>query len=60
MIEELQTITISAMEKDEIREIYQPLVQGNENQKVLHTFGLLMNISMRHRNVLCRIFSRLR
>ena len=43
MIEELQTITISAMEKDEIREIYQPLVQGNENQKVLHTFGLLMN-----------------
>ena len=43
MIEELQTITISAMEKDEIREIYQPLVQGNENQKVLHTFGLLMS-----------------
>ena len=43
MIEELQTITISSMEKDEIREIYQPLVQGIENQKVLHTFGLLMN-----------------
>ncbi|WP_075877622.1 DNA mismatch repair protein MutS [Merdibacter massiliensis] len=43
MIEEMQTITISAMNQDQVKEEYEHLLIHVNDQKVRHTFGLLMN-----------------
>ena len=43
MIEELETITISAMNHDTVKETYQRLLNGISDQRVHHAFGLLMN-----------------
>ncbi len=43
MIEELETITISAMNHDEVKDSYEHLLMHVHDQRVIHTFGLLMN-----------------
>ena len=43
MIEELETITISAMNHSEIKNEYEHLIAGISDQRVIHAFGVLMN-----------------
>lgn len=43
MIEELETITISAMNHSEIKNEYEHLIAGISDQRVTHAFGVLMN-----------------
>lgn len=43
MIEELETITISAMNHSEIKNEYEHLIAGISDQRVIHAFSVLMN-----------------